>query len=74
MLHNDCLLQLVILDAHGRKKAEEADFKAALQSALAEQDAEGRALVAGYNKVHKHAMCARADSSASEDKVGGCTE
>lgn len=49
-------LQLIILDAHGRKKAEEAEFKAALEAALAERDAEGRALIAAYDKAHKHVL------------------
>jgi hypothetical protein len=64
------LLQLIILDAHSRKKAEEAEFRAALAAALAERDEEGRALVAAYNSVHKHVMRAGThDPAATEEQV-----
>lgn len=64
-------LQLIILDAHSRKKAEEAEFRAALAAALAERHEEGRALVAVYNSVHKHVMRAGTqDPAATEEQVG----
>lgn len=68
------VLQLEILEAHKRKQAEEADFKAALAAALAERDAEGRSLIAAYNKVHKHVMRSGTDDPAvTEEQVRlGC--
>lgn len=65
-------LQLEILGAHARKKAEEAEFKAALAAALAERDTEGRDLVAAYDKVHKNVMRAAGaadDPAAMEEQV-----
>lgn len=65
-------LQLEILGAHARKKAEEAEFKAALAAALTERDTEGRDLVAAYDKVHKHVMRAAGaadDPAATEEQV-----
>jgi hypothetical protein len=65
-------LQLIILDAHGRKKAEEAEFKAALEAALAERDAEGRALITAYDKAHKHVLREGAANAVSaEEQVRG---
>jgi hypothetical protein len=40
-----CLLQATILEAHARKQAEQAEYQAALDAALTERDAEGRALM-----------------------------
>lgn len=48
--------QLIILDAHARKQAEQAEFAAALAAALAERDGQGRALIQHYDKMHKHLM------------------
>lgn len=63
-------LQLTTTSAHSRKKAEEAEFKAAVAAALDERDAEGRALIAAYDKVHKHVMRSGTDSPAvTEEQV-----
>jgi hypothetical protein len=67
-------LQLVILDAHGRKKAEQASFKAALAEALAERDAEAKALLLGYEKGKKALLRSIAARTADpEEQVGGRT-
>lgn len=74
-----CHTQLIILDAHSRKQAEQAGFQAALSAALAERDTEGRALVDTYDKVHKHLMRQGAAATAAagqqlpgtEEQVGG---
>lgn len=65
------VLQLIILEAHSRKKAEEAEFRTALAAALSERDAEGRRIIAEYDRVHKHVMRAGAeDTAATEEQVG----
>lgn len=63
--------QLIILEAHSRKKAEDSEFRSALAAALAERDQEGRAVVAQYDKVHKHVMRAGSDGNpaAVEEQV-----
>jgi hypothetical protein len=64
-------VQLVILDAHGRKKAEQAAFKAALSEALAERDAEAKALLLGYEKGKKALLRSIAARTADpEEQVG----
>jgi hypothetical protein len=71
---------LTTTSAHSRKKAEEAEFKAAVAAALEERDAEGRALIAAYNKVHKHVMRSGSDNPAvTEEQVragqfSGCAQ
>jgi hypothetical protein len=65
-------LQLVILDARGRKKAEQASFKAALSEALAERDAEAKALLLGYEKGKKALLRSIAARTADpEEQVRG---
>lgn len=57
--------QALILAAHARKQAEQAEFAAALAAALAERDAEGRALIAAYDQSHKRLL----RDSAAEEQV-----
>jgi hypothetical protein len=67
----DAPLQLVILDAHSCKKAEQAAFKAALSEALAERDAEAKALLLGYEKGKKALLRSIAARTADpEEQVG----
>lgn len=61
-------VQLVILDAHGRKKAEQAAFKAALAEALAERDQEARGLLVGYEKAKKMLLRAVAARPADTEE------
>lgn len=61
-------MQLVILDAHSRKKAEQAAFKAALSEALAERDAEAKALLLGYEKGKKALLRSMAARSADPEE------
>jgi hypothetical protein len=67
-------LQLVILDAHGRKKAQQAALKASLTEALAERDAEAKALLLGYEKGKKALLRSiAARTTDPEEQVGSRT-
>lgn len=48
--------QASILEAHGRKKAEVAQFRAALGAALEARDGEARAALGAFEKAKKRAL------------------
>ncbi|KIY99489.1 hypothetical protein MNEG_8472 [Monoraphidium neglectum] len=64
--------KLMILESHGRKKAESAEFRAALQAALDERDGEARRLITEYERARKQvAASAAAGASDAEERVLG---
>eukprot|EP00879_Flechtneria_rotunda_P020620 GHRR01021699.1.p1 GENE.GHRR01021699.1~~GHRR01021699.1.p1 ORF type:complete len:536 (+),score=232.58 GHRR01021699.1:130-1737(+) len=64
--------KLVILDAHGRKKAEQAQFQAAVSAAMSERDAAARALLVEYEKAKKQTVRRVAEQPAeTEEQVLG---
>ncbi|GBF93015.1 flagellar associated protein [Raphidocelis subcapitata] len=64
--------KLVILEAHGRKRAESAEFRAALEAALAERDGEARRQITEYEKARKAVARTVADGAPdAEERVLG---
>lgn len=60
--------KLVILDAHGRKKAEQTQFQSALKAALAERDDEARRLLVEYEKSKKRMQRLVAEKPAETEE------
>lgn len=60
--------KLVILDAHGRKKAEQGQFQSALQTALSERDQEAKKLLIEFEKSKKRMLKLIAEKPVETDE------